>query len=300
MLAAYNAGCRRFDSALTGLGGCPFAGDELVGNIATETVVRTLAERGVETGLTLAALTPALVEAARDSRQVFSPRVMAMSYSTLTLGTRWRDVALLTLNRPEKRNALSPQLIEELLAALDAVEAAGAIRVLILTGAGQAFCSGMDLEYLKGLAGQSRGAESGRRTAHRAHVPPPVELSQADHRRRQRRRPWPADAASPRWAISRWHRKMRSSATRRSASGFMPALISAFLQMQVGEKVARDLLLSGRVFDAAEAQALGLVTKVVPAAQLLPAARETGRSPHRQQSRRAAGHQAPPGALQPG
>jgi hydroxymethylglutaryl-CoA lyase len=71
ILAAYNAGCRRFDSALTGLGGCPFAGDELVGNIATETVVRTLAERGVETGLTLAALTPALVEA-REIRDKYS------------------------------------------------------------------------------------------------------------------------------------------------------------------------------------------------------------------------------------
>jgi hydroxymethylglutaryl-CoA lyase len=71
VLAAYNAGCRRFDSALTGLGGCPFAGDDLVGNIATETVVRTLAERGVETGLTLAALTPALVEA-REIRDKYS------------------------------------------------------------------------------------------------------------------------------------------------------------------------------------------------------------------------------------
>ncbi len=49
--AAYEAGCRRFDSALTGLGGCPFAGDNLVGNIATETVVTTLAENGVETGI---------------------------------------------------------------------------------------------------------------------------------------------------------------------------------------------------------------------------------------------------------
>jgi hydroxymethylglutaryl-CoA lyase len=63
VMAAYNAGCRRFDSALTGLGGCPFAGDELVGNIATETVVRTLAEHGVQTGLDLASLTPALVQA---------------------------------------------------------------------------------------------------------------------------------------------------------------------------------------------------------------------------------------------
>lgn len=62
--AAYNAGCRRFDSALTGLGGCPFAGDELVGNIATETVVRTLSEHGIDTGLELSALTPALARAA--------------------------------------------------------------------------------------------------------------------------------------------------------------------------------------------------------------------------------------------
>ncbi len=60
VLAAYEAGCRRFDSALTGLGGCPFAGDELVGNIATETVVRTLAARGVAAGIDPAALEPAI------------------------------------------------------------------------------------------------------------------------------------------------------------------------------------------------------------------------------------------------
>ena len=64
VMAAYNAGCRRFDSALTGLGGCPFAGDELVGNIATETVIRTLSEHGVDTGIDLSALTPALAHAA--------------------------------------------------------------------------------------------------------------------------------------------------------------------------------------------------------------------------------------------
>lgn len=51
ILAAYEAGCRRFDGALTGLGGCPFAGDDLVGNIPTETVLATLAARGVSTGI---------------------------------------------------------------------------------------------------------------------------------------------------------------------------------------------------------------------------------------------------------
>jgi hydroxymethylglutaryl-CoA lyase len=51
ILAAYQAGCRRFDGALTGMGGCPFAGDELVGNIPTEAVLTTLASRGVSTAI---------------------------------------------------------------------------------------------------------------------------------------------------------------------------------------------------------------------------------------------------------
>jgi hydroxymethylglutaryl-CoA lyase len=48
ILAAYEAGCRRFDSALTGLGGCPFAGDDLVGNIPTESVLAALVKAGVQ------------------------------------------------------------------------------------------------------------------------------------------------------------------------------------------------------------------------------------------------------------
>jgi len=51
ILAAYNAGCRRFDGALTGLGGCPFAGDELVGNIRTEDILAAIKEAGGDTGI---------------------------------------------------------------------------------------------------------------------------------------------------------------------------------------------------------------------------------------------------------
>jgi hydroxymethylglutaryl-CoA lyase len=51
ILAAYEAGCRRFDSALTGLGGCPFAGDNLVGNIATEQVIAALRKAGADPGI---------------------------------------------------------------------------------------------------------------------------------------------------------------------------------------------------------------------------------------------------------
>ncbi|HEY0370299.1 MAG TPA: hydroxymethylglutaryl-CoA lyase [Chthoniobacterales bacterium] len=58
VLAAYDAGCRRFDSATGGLGGCPFAQDEMVGNIPTEEVLRALEERGVATSIDLAPLFP--------------------------------------------------------------------------------------------------------------------------------------------------------------------------------------------------------------------------------------------------
>src|SRR5712675_1390708 len=60
ILAAYEAGCRRFDSALTGLGGCPFAGDNLVGNIATEHVLAALRKAGADPGIDSAALTKVL------------------------------------------------------------------------------------------------------------------------------------------------------------------------------------------------------------------------------------------------
>src|SRR5438477_9403643 len=60
ILAAYEAGCRRFDGALTGLGGCPFAGANLVGNIATEDVLSALRKAGADPGIDSARLTKAL------------------------------------------------------------------------------------------------------------------------------------------------------------------------------------------------------------------------------------------------
>jgi hydroxymethylglutaryl-CoA lyase len=60
ILAAYEAGCRRFDSALTGLGGCPFAGDNLVGNIATEDVLAALRKAGADPGIDINRLSKVL------------------------------------------------------------------------------------------------------------------------------------------------------------------------------------------------------------------------------------------------
>jgi hydroxymethylglutaryl-CoA lyase len=70
VLAAFEAGCRRFDCALTGLGGCPFAGDEMVGNIPTEIVVAKFAAMGVETGIEPWALLAA-VEATKEIRGLY-------------------------------------------------------------------------------------------------------------------------------------------------------------------------------------------------------------------------------------
>jgi len=71
IFAAYEAGCRRFDGALTGLGGCPFAGDHLVGNIPTEIILTTLAARGVATGIDTKALAEACAMT-RDLRERFA------------------------------------------------------------------------------------------------------------------------------------------------------------------------------------------------------------------------------------
>src|SRR5580704_10260975 len=76
-----------------------------------------------------------------------------MAYKTLKLETTV-GVATLTLSRPGKLNAISTQMIEELLAALAEIDASTAL-VLILTGEGHAFCSGMDLDDLKAMAEQS-------------------------------------------------------------------------------------------------------------------------------------------------
>ncbi len=76
-----------------------------------------------------------------------------MPYNTLQLAYQ-QGVAVITLDRPDKRNAISYDLIQELLRAFDEVARSGAL-VLVLTGAGKAFCSGMDLEDLKALIGRT-------------------------------------------------------------------------------------------------------------------------------------------------
>jgi methylglutaconyl-CoA hydratase len=193
-----------------------------------------------------------------------------MPYSTLTLEVSDR-IAVLTLNRPDKRNAISFTLVGEFMRALDDVARSDA-QVFIVTGAGKAFCAGLDLEDLKGLLGLS--AEQNVRDSQ----------TMANLFRRIYDFPLPTIAAVNGAAIAGGtgiatmcdftlavpEAKFGYTEVK---IGFVPAIVSSFLVLQVGHKIARDLLMTGRLFDAAEAHRFGLVNEVVAPADLMPRAR---------------------------
>jgi methylglutaconyl-CoA hydratase len=182
------------------------------------------------------------------------------------------EVAIATLDRPEKRNAITAATIEELLAVLDEVESSGA-RVCIVTGAGRAFCAGMDLEALQAVSSQSREQNllDSRRIGRlfRRLYGFPVPLIAAVN--------GPAIAGGCAIATLCDVTLAVPEATfgyPEVRIGFLPALVSVFLIRQIGEKRARDLLVTGRIVDAGEARQLGLVTEIVPGERLLARARE--------------------------
>src|SRR5438874_11406793 len=193
-----------------------------------------------------------------------------MTYSTIELIYE-AALATITLNRPEKRNAISFELISDLMRALDGVARSSA-RVLIVTGAGKAFCSGMDLENLKALIGRSpeQSLEDSRtmvRLFRTIYEFPKVTIAAVNGA---------AIAGGTGLALlsdftlAVPEAKFGYTEVR---IGFVPAIVSTFLLRQVGEKQARDLLLTGRIFGAEEAFRLGLLSEIVPADQLLVRAR---------------------------
>ena len=188
-----------------------------------------------------------------------------MSYETvLVWDAGW--VRTITLNRPERRNAMTPQMQDELIAAMEEA-AASDCRVVVLAGAGESFCAGLDLTVLQGAKDKS-AAE------HRADAERVAKLFRTLYE-------------LPKPTIAKVHGAAVAGGTglaticdftlavptakfgyTEARIGFVPALVSAYLVLQVGDKRARDLLLTGRLFDAAEAYRVGLVTEVVVAAEL--------------------------------
>lgn len=194
-----------------------------------------------------------------------------MAFRTLELAYDSK-IATITLNRPEKRNALSFEMIAEILTALGEIEKSDAL-VVIFTGAGKAFCAGMDLEELKSLTAKS-SADNLDDSTRMAHI-----------FRRLYDFPKPTIAAVNGAAIAGGtglatmcdftlavpEAKFGYTEVR---IGFLPAIVSSILVWQVGHKIARDLLLTGRIFDATEARQLGLVNDVVASESLMDRARE--------------------------
>ncbi|MFB3915730.1 MAG: enoyl-CoA hydratase/isomerase family protein [Terriglobales bacterium] len=194
-----------------------------------------------------------------------------MKYENIQL-VQQAGAAILTLNRPEKRNAISQKLISELLAALDEVAQSGA-RVLTITGAGKAFCSGMDLDELRGVTSRSEAENIADsqimarlfRSVYEFRLPTIAAVNGA--------------AIAGGCGIATLCDFTLASTEARFGYtevkiGFLPAIVSTFLMRQVGEKRARDLLLTGRIIGPEEAREIGLVNEIVAPDRLMERARE--------------------------
>jgi methylglutaconyl-CoA hydratase len=181
-------------------------------------------------------------------------------------------IATLTLNRPEKRNAISYELIDEVLRALAEVSQSPA-RVFILTGAGAAFCAGMDLENLKALVGRSaeqnlQDSETMAKLFRSLYEFPKITIAAVNG----------AAIAGGMglatlcdFSLAVPEAKFGYTEVR---IGFVPAIVSVFLLRQIGEKQARDLLLTGRIINAEEALRIGLINEIVPAGKVMERAQQ--------------------------
>ncbi len=188
-----------------------------------------------------------------------------LSYKTI-LVEESASIRTITLNRPERRNAMTPEMQMELISALEDA-ASSSCRVLVLAGAGEAFCSGLDLSALHAM--QDKSAAEHRADAERiarlflALYELPIPTIAAVH--------GAAIAGGAGLAIICDFTLATPAAKfgfTEARIGFVPALVSAFLALQIGDKHSRDLLLTGRLFDAEEAYRVGLVNELVPQEQL--------------------------------
>ncbi len=182
-------------------------------------------------------------------------------------------VALLTLNRPEKLNALSNEVLAALMSALDGIELDGAVRAIVITGTGRAFSAGADIAEFQ--AHIEAGAEAA-----------VAQFMRPGHRvtRRIESFPKPIIAAVNGLAfgggcelVESTHIALAAENALFSKAEISIGIIPTFggtqrLPRNIGRKAALELILTGRTFYAAEAARLGLVNRVVPSADLLDTA----------------------------
>jgi methylglutaconyl-CoA hydratase len=173
-----------------------------------------------------------------------------------------RSMTILTLNRPERRNALTIELLEELVTALDTATADKDQRVLILRGAGPVFCAGLDLKETAETEKAHRSAEMVAKTL--------VALSQtrlitiaAIHG---------AAVAGGAGIMSACDFVIAAEGTKigypEAKRGLVAGLVMTFLRRQVRERDIRELLFTSELIDAERAREIGLVNRVVPPNEL--------------------------------
>jgi methylglutaconyl-CoA hydratase len=172
-------------------------------------------------------------------------------------------ILTLTLNRPAKRNALNLELIDLLHSALGRADLDGEVRVILLRGAGKDFCAGADLDEL--LSSAERTLAENEASALRLgglftglrELPKPVVAMV--HGRALAGGAGLASACDLILAGS-----SAQFGYPEIQRGFAPAMVMALLRRIVGEKIALDLALTGRLLSADDAHAAGLITRVVP------------------------------------
>jgi methylglutaconyl-CoA hydratase len=195
-----------------------------------------------------------------------------MGYSTLGFQDDGHGIATITLNVPEKRNAISSQMVGELLGAFQQAEK-GPARVVIITGSGKAFCAGMDLSELQELARetQEKNVENARR------------LSKMLYRLYSFPKPVIAAVNGPAIAGGSMLATLADFTLAVPEAkfgypevklGFMPALVVVFLRRQIADRPARQLLLTGKIISAPEAHRIGLVAEIVAPEMLMGRAQE--------------------------
>jgi methylglutaconyl-CoA hydratase len=173
----------------------------------------------------------------------------------------------ITLNRPAKRNALSSEMIELLHQALEQADLDSGARVVVIRGAGKDFCAGLDLDEL--LASAEKSEDQNTASALRLgtlfeemrSLPKPViALVQG--------RALAGGAGLATACDLLLAGKSARLGYPEIQRGFVPAMVTTLLRRLTGEKMALDLILTGRVLSANEARVAGLVTRVIPDAQL--------------------------------
>lgn len=188
-------------------------------------------------------------------------------FQTITVATDARGVATVTLNRADKRNAISAGIMDDLTAAAAMLGADPAVRVVVLTGAGDSFCAGGDLDWMRAqiAAGNDQRAAEARRLA--AMLAALNDLPKPLIGRVQGAAFGGGIGLMSVCDVAVGVRGARFGLTE-VRLGLIPATIGPYVVARMGEAMARRVFFSARLFDADAAVALGLLARAVEAADL--------------------------------